>query len=412
MNRTPSKIRQVDELVVLRGSQEIGLLRRTKVGASFIYHPAHAQAHLADPAQAVCFGMPVRQEPFEVQGVNLHAFFAGLLPEGLRLRALVGDVKTSEDDLFSLLVALGANTVGDVWVTSDPKVKVDDEPTIDIAGLASSSFDELLEESLHLKKRSDPLAIPGVQPKVSAATISLPVRARDERHSYILKLSPVEFPQLIENEAFFMNLARSLKLPTANSEIVHDRTGKSGLLVERFDRVQAADALHPTRLHQEDACQLLGRYPADKYRLSTSEIAEALEVCTAPIVERLRLLQLQALSYLIANGDLHGKNISIQTVKGQTRLTPIYDLLSTLPYGDGDPALPIEGRDKKLKRKHFLNFGERIGIRPAATNRMLDSLLKGIDPHIAQLNTIGLATRKTTHLEKTITQRMRDMEST
>ncbi len=135
-----------------------------------------------------------------------------------------------------------------------------------------------------------------------------------------------------------------------------------------------------------------------------------LEVCTAPIVERLRLLQLQALSYLIANGDLHAKNISIQTTKGQTRQTPIYDLLSILPYGDGDLALPIEGRDKKLKRKHFLDFGEHIGIRPAATTRMLSTLLKGLAPHIVRPNSIGLATRKTTHLEKTITQRMRDLE--
>ncbi|MCP5020885.1 MAG: hypothetical protein GY930_03825 [bacterium] len=60
MSSTPSKIQQVNELVVLRASRELGLLRRTKVGASFIYRPAHAEAHLADPAQAVCFGMPVR----------------------------------------------------------------------------------------------------------------------------------------------------------------------------------------------------------------------------------------------------------------------------------------------------------------------------------------------------------------
>ncbi len=393
----------------MRGDQELGLLIRTKVGARFTYHPAHVETHLANPAQAVCFAMPVRQEPYEVQGVNLHAFFAGLLPEGLRLRALVRDVKTSEDDLFSLLVALGANTVGDVWVTCEPDVHGADEPTIDVQGLADSSFAELLEESLHLEKRSDPLAIPGVQPKVSAAMISLPVRARGRRCSYILKLAPSEFPRLIENEAFFMDLARGLKLPTANSQLVTDRTGEAGLLVERFDRIYAPGHDAPKRLHQEDACQILGRYPADKYRLPLSEIAESLEVCTAPVVERLRLLQLQALSYLIANGDLHAKNISIQVAHGHTRLTPIYDLLSTLPYGDGDLALPIEGRNKRLKRKHFLDFGERIGIRPAATSRMLDSLLKGIVPHMAKLQQIGLPPKKTTHLGRTMQTRLREL---
>ncbi|MCP5084652.1 MAG: HipA domain-containing protein, partial [Alphaproteobacteria bacterium] len=120
-------------------------------------------------------------------------------------------------------------------------------------------------------------------------------------------------------------------------------------------------------------------------------------------------LQLQALSYLIANGDLHAKNISIQVAHGHTRLTPIYDLLSTLPYGDGDLAIQIEGRGKKLKRQHFLACGERIGIRPAATNRMLNSLLKGIAPSIARLNQIGLPPRKTTHLERTMRQRLADL---
>ena len=409
MNLSAAATKRVGELRVMRGDGELGLLERTKVGARFTYHSALVESHLADSAQAVCFAMPVRPEPYEVQGVNLHAFFAGLLPEGLRLRALVRDVKTSEDDLFSLLVALGGNTVGDVWVTNEPGVQAADEPTIDVHGLADSSFAELLEDSLHLAKRSDPLAIAGVQPKVSAAMISLPLRARGGRHSYILKLAPPEFPRLIENEAFFMDLARSLKLPTAQCTIVEDRTGETGLLVERFDRVYASDQEYPVRLHQEDACQLLGHYPADKYRLPFGEIAESLEVCTAPVVERLRLLQLQALSYLIANGDLHAKNISIQVAQGHTRLTPIYDLLSTLPYGDGDLAIQIEGRDKRLKRKHFLACGERMEIRPAATNRMLNSLLKGVAPRIAHLDKVGLTPRKTAHLERTMRQRLTDL---
>lgn len=145
----------------------------------------------------------------------------------------------------------------------------------------------------------------------------------------------------------------------------------------------------PAWLYQEDACQLLGRYPADKYRLAFGEIAQALEVCTAPMVER--LLQLQALSYLIAYGDLHAKNISVQVAREHIRLTPTYDLLSTLPYGDGDLALPLEGRDKKLERKHFLACGERIGIRPAATNHMLDALIKGIVQHLSRLHQLGLS---------------------
>lgn len=189
---------------------------------------------------------------------------------------------------------------------------------------------------------------------------------------------------------------------------VHDREGRSGLLVERFDRVpregDERDSL--LELHQEDACQLLDRYPADKYRLGLREIAESLEVCSAPLVERLRLLQLQALSCLIVNGDLHAKNISVLTRGGEVRLTPIYDLLSTLPDGDAKLALKLEGRDEDLRREDFVAFGERLGIRPPAIERMLDGLVNRLGPHLPRLPEIGLEERSTRHLERTMTERL------
>jgi serine/threonine-protein kinase HipA len=252
------------------------------------------------------------------------------------------------------------------------------------------------------------VTVAGIQPKVSAARISVPLRGKSRRRDYILKLSPPELPRLVENEAFFMQLARSIRLDTAVVKLVHDRNGQAGLLVERFDRVQrATEEPSPlARIHQEDACQLLDRYPADKYRISLTEVAEALESCSAPIAERLRLLQLQALSYLIGNGDLHAKNISIQVVEGRVRLTPIYDLLSTLPYGDESLALKLEGRDKELRAKDFIAFGERVGVRAPATRRMLDSLVKRAGPHLEQLNEIELDARKTRHMERVIAKRL------
>jgi serine/threonine-protein kinase HipA len=77
---------------------------------------------------------------------------------------------------------------------------------------------------------------------------------------------------------------------------------------------------------------------------------------------------------LIANGDMHAKNVSVRTLDGRTMLTPAYDLLSTLPYGDGKLALQLEGRDERLSRRHFTSFGERVGLRTAAVTQMLDRL--------------------------------------
>lgn len=124
------------------------------------------------------------------------------------------------------------------------------------------------------------------------------------------------------------------------------------------------------------------------------------------MVERLNLVRMHALSYLIANGDLHGKNISVQSIHGQVRLAPVYDMLSTLPYGDAEMALEMDGKDRRLTREDFIAFGERIGLRPRAMQAMLDSLVKGVGPFLSQLDTIGLAEKKTRHLEREMHERL------
>jgi len=400
--------KDVAELVVFRGSQRVGVLARTRTGARFTYDPDYAVEHRGAGSRAVAFRLPVRGEGYDHRGVNLHPFFAGLLPEGLRFKALVRGVKTSEDDLYSLLAAAGSDTVGDVHVHRPGAEPAAATPLVDTSQLAEHSFTELFERSLDWSERGDAVTVAGVQPKVSAAMISFPLRARNRRRAHLLKLAPPEFPKLVENEAFFMKLARSIGLPTAAVKLVHDREERAGLLVERFDRVPSAkdepDSL--IALHQEDACQLLDRYPADKYRLALREIGEALEVCSAPVVERLRLVQLQALSYLVANGDLHGKNISVLVADGRTRLAPVYDLLSTLPYGDAKLALPVEGKDENLRRADFVAFGERLGLRRPATERTLEALVKGVGKHLPVLPEIGLDERKTKHLERVLAERL------
>ena len=150
--------------------------------------------------------------------------------------------------------------------------------------------------------KSEP-TLPGVQEKVSASTISFPLRLSG-RSAAILKLNPKDKPRLVENEAFFMQMAKSCGLEVAPTRLVHDRFDRPGLVVERFDRLWRKDEKRLSRVHQEDACQFLDRYPADKYRLTCAEIAGALlQLCVAPLPELARFIELVAFSYLIANGD-------------------------------------------------------------------------------------------------------------
>jgi serine/threonine-protein kinase HipA len=399
-------VREVAKVDVYKGDARIGELTRTERGARFQYAAELLSRGL--PNVGVAFAMPPRSEPYEVFGTNLHPFFAGLLPEGLRLKSLVRVVKTSEDDLFSLLVATGGDTIGDVAIARSGQRPLERAPIADLKRLAEVRFSELLEQSLRYDEERLDVAIAGIQPKVSAAMISFPLRAQSKHKAHILKLAPPEYPRLIENEAFFMAMARAVGIETARTRVVKDLDGQAALLVERFDRMPAPHG-STLRLHQEDGCQLLDRYPADKYRLSLAEVARALEVCSAPLAEMLKLLRMQAFSYLIGNGDLHAKNVSVQVVGTRVALTPCYDMLSTLPYGDRTLALAMEGRDARIKRSHFVLLGERLGIRKPAVESMLDSLCKRASTFVARLGEITLDPKAEAHLRRVMEERMREL---
>ena len=292
-------------------------------------------------------------------------------------------MKTSRDDLLSLLVDAGADCIGDISVVRDAESPREVTPAVDTAALSTIRFADILEESLAGKHGLEP-TLPGVQEKVSAARNSLPLRATGGSGAYILKLNPPKMPRLVENEHFFLQMARSSGLEVARAELVHDRDGAAGLLVDRFDRVTSKGG-GVAKVHQEDACQFLDRYPGDKYVLSYADIARGIsELGSAPLVEIAKYLRLVAFSYLAANGDLHAKNVSLRTV-------------------------PDDGRDDNLKRAGFVAFGERHGVRRAATEASLDELCDVAPAWIDRLEEIGLEPRKTADLRRVMKKRRGDL---
>ena len=380
---------------VFRESTRVGTIARTTAGSTFTY-----DASFAAKGQGIAYRLPSRLEPFDTRGVNLHPFFAGLLPEGARLRALVRRTKTSEDDLLSLMVAAGADCIGDVSVVG-PGDTPGDPSSANVEKLGKVLFADLFAKSI--ASRHEP-TISGVQEKVSASMISFPLRAQGT--AYILKLNPIDKPRLVENEHFFLEMAKACGLEVARASLVHDREKNAGLLVERFDRITEGEERQ--KVHQEDACQFLDRYPADKYTLTCAEIADGIaELSSLPIIDLARLLRLIAFSYVIANGDLHAKNISLATSPTTRRigLTPAYDLLSTLPYGDRTMALQMDGRDDNLKAARFVEFGARHGVRERATLRILEEICDRAPPFVERLEEIGLAPKKTADLMRVMKKR-------
>jgi serine/threonine-protein kinase HipA len=364
--------------------------------------------YLADAqAPAVAVTLPKDAEPVRATAGAVPPFFAGLLPEGARLQAVTAGAHTSADDHLTLLLVVGSDAIGDVQVLPSGAPPADPPTLLDPMAAGANDFADVFARATSTDPdQLERVALPGVQVKVSAAMISAPVGTT--AGPAILKLTPEGYPHLVENEHFFLGLAAACGLPVPPHHLLPDRAGRLGLLVERFDRVVASDG-SLRRLAQEDACQVLGRYPAAKYRLTFQEVAAGLagvvEVAggSRPLALR-RLLETAAFSYVIGNGDLHGKNLSIREApSGLWEATPAYDLVSTQPYlGWQDPmSLPVYGRANRLTRRWWLDAAQRLGLAERAMTRSLDRIVAASRSGAGRLLEIGF--------DEPTTNRLRDL---
>ena len=340
--------------------------RRPDGSTSFRYLPDYVRAWRADSSvEPIATSLPIDDGDVVSQGGAVPAFFAGLLPEGHRLTVLQRAVKTSADDELSLLLAVGADVPGDVQVVIRGETPADPAPLAGAEAPETMDFGALVDGV-------DRHSIPGVQDKASASMISSPLATREGR--YILKLSPAEYPLLVQNEAAQLAAAKSLKLPVAKAALVADRHGVAGLLVERFDRIRLPDGSWQ-RLALEDATQVLAVPPASKYSMPSERVVTALaSVASAPLVAARNLYLQFVFAWLTGNGDLHAKNVSVlRTPGGAWTIAPIYDVPCTLVYGDSSMALPIDGRTTNLRTRHWHAFAEAIGL-PERAALSADSL--------------------------------------
>lgn len=356
-------VRRISSADVLVDGVPAATLTRTGDGVEFSYLVSYLEAG----RPAVATTLPLTDKPVQTPGGAVPAFFAGLLPEGRRLSALRRSVKTSADDELSLLLAVGADPVGAVSVIPSGSTPEPISPTIDLGDPTEADFSSALTRS----GIPDAVALAGVQDKASARTIAFPVSASSADAS--LKISPPEYPGLVENEAacFRLGADSSLRIPYAGASVVHDSTGRSGLLVHRFDR-SGAD-----RSAVEDAGQLPGIWPAQKYSVSFEEVTRAVTgVCYSPVMA-LRSLAFQlAMAWLTGNGDLHAKSLSVVHDGRGFVPSPVYDIPSTVPYGDPDLALPVAGATTGLSLRRFLTYTDAAGLPRKVAENVADEALR------------------------------------
>lgn len=156
------------------------------------------------------------------------------------------------------------------------------------------------------------------------------------------------------------------------------------LLVERFDIRDRED--DPRMIAMEDMCSVLDLTPQEKYTGTIERVARALRALSSePEADLLTLLKRVLFAWLIADGDMHLKNMALLKTAQQgepvfraVRFAPVYDALTTrvFPGLEHDRmALKLGGKDERLKRADFVAVAALAGLRAGDANAAIDDLI-------------------------------------
>lgn len=339
-------------LVVLLWGREAGRLTCDVHGRlSFSYADAWRDL---DEAVPLSLSMPLGGGPYGHRLVENHLW--GLLPENEEtLRRWGAEFQVSARSAFALLAHTGEECPGAVQFVREERLAAclssgRDEVTWLSPKEVASRIRDLRETGGTGRRPGDTgqFSLAGAQPKTALLLRNgrwgIP-RGRTPT-THILKPPLADYAGHVENEHLCLELARSVGLPAAASEV--RRFGDEiAIVVARYDRIARpgpAGRSGVLRLHQEDVCQALGLPPAKKYQSaggpSPRDVANLLRAHSSePTRDVETFVDALAFQWLIGGTDAHAKNYSLLLApRGQVRLAPLYDLSSALPYPDLDPS--------------------------------------------------------------------------
>jgi len=237
------------------------------------------------------------------------------------------------------------------------------------------SVQEQLEEA---RLRAAKISIQGVQPKLSA-TLSVKKSTFvvvDHGGRYILKPQNPGWSQVPEVEDLTMRLAAEVGIEVPLHGLIYCKDGSMTYFIRRFDRSGHG------KVAVEDFAQLAGLSRETKYDFSTERLAGILdELCTFPLLDKLKLLRLTLFNFLNGNEDAHVKNFSLIRRNAKIELSPAYDLVNTtilLRNAKEELALPLAGKKSSLTRKDLFDYfaRERLGLTEKAVEEVTQAFIQ------------------------------------
>ncbi|MGW1464705.1 type II toxin-antitoxin system HipA family toxin [Streptomyces sp. NPDC002308] len=292
--------------------------------------------------------------------LRLPKWFSNLLPEGPLREWIADDRGVSLDREMELLAQVGHDLPGAVQILRTEGPEDDWEWQDTSAGKESGPEGD--EDGSPWR-----FSLAGVALKFSMLSHGdrLTVPAAGELGDWLVKFPDYRHADVPRNEYAIMSLATSVGLDVPDVRLLHrdqlvglpDRMWPNSeewaYAVRRFDRTEDGNR---TRIHIEDFAQVRDKYPQDKY-MSSFETVAAIAYRKQDVNSLREAARRIAFSVAIGNGDGHLKNWSLIYRDGRTpSLSPVYDLVSTVPYVPGD-----EVEDLGLKFGGSKRF-ERVGL--------------------------------------------------
>jgi len=370
----------MDSLIVYLNDIPVGRLTDDAGAMSFVYDRSYVENARNEP---LSYTLPLSLVPYG-QDV-LEPFLSGLLPEDIIRTRLGRILQIPRENTFAFLRALGGDCAGAIAFYPEgaqPSSETERFRRLSDAE-AGAILDSLEQKPLDVGEDGFRISGAGAQDKLIACwkshAVELPLDGTPSTH--IIKTAIRDYPDSVENECYSMQLARACGLDCARCTIAVIG-GKRRYVCERYDRIIEDGRVR--RLHQEDICQLLHVNPKRKYESlggpGVRDVMGVMRELALPATDTLEFLRRIIFTFLLGNGDAHGKNYSVLYHGLKVSLSPMYDVMSTTIYPEVSKrmAMKIDGEYafRWITRAKFGRMAEKIGIAPRTMERELDRMVK------------------------------------
>ena len=312
---------------------------------------------------------------------KLHPILSNLLPEG-SLRALLAQgLKVHSDNEFQILSYLGRDLPG--ALIAEPL-----EPS-DVPDSVLALHAQAKPVSVESSQLENKFSLAGVQMKFSMkeqdgrynlsrdevlgdwivktpSTLHKDVPLNEYTAMYLASLVGVEVPEIKLVELSKLDNLPQINLPNETFAFA----------IKRFDRHEEQ------RIHMEDFAQVLVKDPDEKYSSANYEqIGKILyEYSSDGLADAQQFARRLLVNILLANGDAHLKNWSLlYSDKINPRLSPAYDIVTTLVYIEGESQFALNLAKTKnwydVTLSHFESWATRAGIPWRAIKPHIDDVM-------------------------------------